>query len=243
MTKISREIEGRMRLLRNKAEAAHLMSFFKTESGEYGEGDCFLGVRVPATRAIVKEYHKTADVGDVHKLVDSPWHEVRLAGFLLLTEIYNRAKKLRNGSERHIVDEYLSMLDRGNNWDLVDLVAYKILGDYLMVHPEEQHILDELASMDGHLWHQRVAIVSNLTIIRGGEYDSTFRIVKKMLSHPHDLIHKASGWMLREAGKRGGLNQLIDFLNQYATQMPRTMLRYAIEKFPEPQRKHFLNLR
>lgn len=243
MTCYGIEIENRLKSLGSDAEALHLMRFFKTGPGEYGEGDKFLGVRVPVTRSVVKEYRECVNIDDVKSLVSSQWHEVRLAGFLLLIEIYNRCKKLNDKSDKCIVEMYLSMLDYGNNWDLVDLVAPKILGDYIVSHQSEQIILDRLAVMSGCLWRQRVAVVANWMIIRSGSYESTFRIVEMMLSHPHDLIHKACGWMLREVGKRGGMDLMLEFLNRYANRMPRTMLRYAIERLPESQRRRYLKVR
>ncbi|MCH5346752.1 MAG: DNA alkylation repair protein [Muribaculaceae bacterium] len=243
MTSIGKEIEQRLHKAGDETQAKHLMRFFKTGPGQYGEGDRFLGIRVPVTRALVREYRTKVETDDVLYLVKSRFHEVRLAGLLLLIEIYNRAKRRHDMSQREIVDIYLTLLDRGNNWDLVDLVAPKILGDYLAQRPEQQSILDSLAAMENSLWHQRVAIVANWSIIKAGNFDSTFRIVETLLHHPHDLIHKAAGWMLREVGKRGGMSRLLSFLNVHAAKMPRTMLRYAIEQFPNDLRLHYMNLR
>ncbi|MCH5220979.1 MAG: DNA alkylation repair protein [Muribaculaceae bacterium] len=237
-------IEQHMITLGNKTETEFLMRFFKTAPGEYGEGDCFLGIRVPKTRALVKKYRVDANVDDVRELLDSKWHEVRLIGFLLLIEIYNSYKKRKDlANQRAIIEFYLSVIDRGNNWDLVDLVAPKILGDWLLDNPGEYDMLYNLAEMDGKLWHQRVAIVSTWTLIRSGQYDAALKISKRYLSHKHDLIHKATGWMLREIGKRGGMNELLQFLDSYTTIMPRTMLRYAIELFPKDLRLYYLNLK
>lgn len=220
------------------------MRFFKTGPGEYGEGDRFLGVRVPQTRAIVKQNRNTVEFDDIEPLIKSEWHEVRLAGFLLLIELYKRYKKAKNRTkQRQVLYYYLSALDRGNNWDLVDMVAPKILGDWLVDNPDDDSVLYELAEMNGRLWHQRVAIVSTWTIIRSGRYDPTLRIARRFLTHKHDLIHKASGWMLREVGKRGGMPQLIDFLDKYTPRMPRTMLRYAIELLPDDDRRHYLSVK
>ena len=237
-------LEHQLFLLKNDDEAQHLMRFFKTAPGEYGEGDRFLGVRVPVTRSLVKKYRDTVVIDDVDKLIKSDWHEVRLAGLLLLIEIYRRYKR-RNSvdRQRQVVDYYLSVLDRGNNWDLVDLVAPKILGGWIVDNPEYVDILYDLAEMDGCLWHQRVAMVSTWTIIRSGNYAPTLRLAQRFITHKHDLIHKVSGWMLREIGKRGGMDELIYFLDKYAACMPRTMLRYAIEQFPEDKRRHYLSLK
>lgn len=220
--------------------AAILQRFFKTGPGQYGEGDRFLGVVVPATRAVVRNHRHEAQITDVDALTASPWHEIRLAGFLMLIEIYRRQKT--DDNRRAAVDFYLSILDRGNNWDLVDLVAPKILGDWIVRNPSEAAILDELAAMDGHLWHQRVAIVATMAPVRKGRHDDTLRIAGKLLDHPHDLIHKATGWLLREVGKHGGMELLLEFLDNHAAEMPRTMLRYAIERLPDTQRRHYLTL-
>ena len=244
----------------DEAQALHLMRFFKTAPGQYGEGDRFLGVRNPEIRRLVKEFAPQMKLEDAVYLTKSPWHEVRVGGFLILVYLYSRraAKerraqrkgKLTKGdmvsdplTARDYVDTYLLLLERGNNWDLVDLVAPKILGDRLTDHPEERGILTELAHMEGKLWHQRVAMVSTWTLIRAGYFDEALALAEYFLAHRHDLIHKASGWMLREVGKRGGMHLLLAFLDRYAPAMPRTMLRYAIEQLPEPRRQHYLRLR
>lgn len=240
----SEQIERELHSLSDPAQATHLARFFKTGPGDYGEGDLFLGIRVPVTRSVVRTYSKGADYDDVRRLTASPHHELRLAGFLLLVDLYSRARRRRDTVEaRHAVDLYLSLIERGNNWDLVDVIAPKILGDWLVSYPEERHLLDSLADMHGSLWHQRVAIVSTWTIIRAGEYDDTLRLAEKLVSHSHDLMHKATGWMLREVAKRGGEERITPFLDRHARTMPRTMLRYAIERFPEPLRLHYLNLK
>ena len=233
----------RMEALADEQQATHLMRFFKTGPGEYGEGDRFLGLRVPQTRALVKEFRSQAGMADIPPLLDSPWHEVRLAGFLLLIELYQQAKKRRDNTMLcHIVDFYLSAIEHGNNWDLVDVVAPKILGDYLLDRPEERHLLYQLAAMDGRLWHQRVAMVATWTMISGGAYDDALRLAEGFLTHRHDLMHKASGWMMREIGKRGGMTYLLDFLDRHAPHMPRTMLRYAIERLSPEQRQYYMKL-
>ncbi len=242
---VAADIESRMMALANEAEAHHLMRFFKTGPGGYGEGDRFLGIRVPVTRALVRKFRERVMPDDVERLTSSPWHEIRLAGFLALIDIYGRAVK--SGDESivsGIVEYYLSILHRGNNWDLVDVIAPKILGDYLVVRPGMRtKILDGLASMEGKLWHQRVAIVATWTLIRNGEFADSMRIAERYLMHRHDLIHKAAGWMLREVGKRGGMPELLGFLDRYASRMPRTMLRYAIEQLSPDKRIRYLALR
>lgn len=241
MKTVSEQIEERMKSMRDEAQSKHLMRFFKCGVGEYGEGDLFLGIRVPVTREIVKEFRNEVEPSDVIRLTSSPWHEIRLAGFLLLIEIYRKEIKKKNfGNASNLVNLYLSLLDKGNNWDLVDLVAPKILGDWLIHNPGERELLYQLAEMEGKLWHQRTAIVANWSIIRSGSFEDTFRITEKLINHPHDLIHKACGWMLREIGKRGGKEALVIFLEANLKRMPRTMLRYAIEHFPEEERKEYL---
>lgn len=236
-------IVARLVAMGDEAKARHLMRFFKTGPGQYGEGDRFLGVTVPGVRAIVREYRREVTEDDVMELTASPWHEVRLAGFLSLIEIYERLCRQHSESgARAVVEMYMSLIDRGNNWDLVDLVAPKILGHWLVGHPAERHLLGRLAAMDGHLWHQRVAIVATWALIRAGEYDDTLSLARALLRHPHDLIHKAVGWMLREVGKRGGHDELRLFLDDNAAEMPRTMLRYAIERLDESVRRHYMSL-
>lgn len=224
-------------------EAKNLMRFFKTGKAEYGEGDIFLGIRVPKTRSIVRKYKNIIGFDDIPTFIDSPYHEIRLAGFLFLIEIYEQAKKAKDEKIlKNTIDYYLSTIDRGNNWDLVDPVSYKLLGDWLIINPDKRYILDQMAEMHGALWHQRVSIVTTFAFIRNGEFDDTLRIAEKLLGHDHDLIHKATGWMLREVGKHGGKKQLIKFLDKYSHLMPRTMLRYALEKFPQEERNHYMKI-
>lgn len=219
-------------------QAATLMRFFKTGKGEYGEGDRFLGVKVPVTREIAKRFCKMATLSDVDLLTRSTFHEERLAGFLLLIELYNASKKRKR--ENHvpdtseIVDFYRSILERGNNWDLVDLVAPKILGDRLSNAKDAEPILMQLAASD-NLWKQRVSIVATLPLIKKGDCDLTLDLVIYLAPHEHDLIHKACGWMLREVGKKDE-KLLLAFLDRYCTLLPRTTLRYAIERL-EPRRR------
>lgn len=218
-------------------QAKHLSRFFKTEKGSYGYGDKFLGIKVPVTRGLIKQYKKDATLEDVEALTNSEWHEERLAGLLLLLEIYK--KRVKNGGDAfECVDFYLARLKRGNNWDLVDLIAPGILGDWLVGHADDLHILDDLAS-DENLWHKRVAIVATMALIKAGIYEPTERVVVRLINHPHDLIHKASGWMLREIGKRDEA-RLCRFLDSYGAMLPRTALRYAIERFEETRRQYYL---
>lgn len=237
------EITARFLRLQDSDEAKHLARFFKTGEGQYGFGDKFLGIRVPVTRGIVKEYRNKVNIDICEKLIRSEWHEIRLAGFLLLIELYRKSKKLKDEREiEEIVNKYIELIPHGNNWDLVDLVCPNILGDHLVERPEKREILDRFAGMNNSLWHQRVAIVSTFALIKANSFTDTVRIARKYLTHKHDLIHKATGWMLREMGKRGGYDNLISFLDEHAASMPRTALRYSIERFPEQLRRHYMKL-
>lgn len=217
----------------NREEADKLSRFFQTAPGEYGEGDRFLGIRNPQTRKLARAFRDLA-LPELRKLLKNPWHEVRLCALLILVE---RARKADAGEQEKILAVYLAHAGRYiNNWDLVDLSAPGIPGEYALKHGTD--ILDKLAA-GTVLWEQRIAVVSTLTLIRNGEFDMTFRLVKRFLSHPHDLMHKACGWMLREVGKRDR-DALTGFLNAFRQDMPRTMLRYAIEHYPEAERRAFL---
>lgn len=213
-----------------------LMRFFKTERGSYGEGDQFLGVSVPDTREVAKKY-LDASRETVQALLDSPWHEMRLCALLILVERFKRSKE--EAEREELYHYYLSQTSRINNWDLVDLSCYKIVGEILLHRDHGE--LQRLAKSD-NLWEQRIAVVSTMTFIRKGYFATTISLAEQLLYHPHDLMQKATGWMLREVGKRD-LRPLVAFLDKYAESMPRTTLRYAIEKLPEEQRKHYLGLK
>lgn len=216
----------------DKKKAAFLPSFFKCGKGEYGEGDQFIGVTVPQIRVVAK-HHKDATLKDIRSLLCDPIHECRLLALILLVQRFQKADET---GKKAVFDFYLRNKKYVNNWDLVDSSAYQIVGDYLL--ERNRSLLDDLARSD-HLWTQRIAMVATFAFIRKGQLEDTFRLSALLLSHEHDLMHKAVGWMLREAGKRDK-KALTHFLkNRYAT-MPRTMLRYAIEKFPEAERKRYL---
>lgn len=216
----------------NPEKAAGMQRFFKTGPGEYGEGDQFLGLTSPILRAIVKEFRHTTR-GEALKLLASPWHEIRSCGGLLLVELYRRGDKTEQDAIFHA---YLTHASRFNNWDLVDLTAPGIVGQHLL--KEERTILYRLAASP-NLWEQRIAMVSTLTLIRNHDFSDTLKLAELFLSHRHDLMHKACGWMLREVGKQDQ-EVLTAFLCAHKGQMPRTMLRYAIEHYSEPERKAFL---
>lgn len=216
-----------------------LQRFFKTGPGEYGEGDIFLGNTVPAVRRISR-LMTDAPFEAIEAMLASQVHDHRLSALLVLVERYRKAR--RNPDLRSkIVDFYLSHTAGINNWDLVDLSAPKILGEYVSENGRVD-ILDCL-SHSSDLWEQRIAIVSTWTLLKNGITEPTIRISARYLTHPHNLIHKATGWMLREMGKRGNESLLYEFLDRHAAVMPRTMLRYAIEKLPAPLRKHYMDLR
>lgn len=218
---------------RDGKKAKILARFFKTEKGQYGEGDIFLGITVPVSRAIAQKYNDSS-FKETEELLKNKVHEIRLIGILILVHKYEIGKK---EERKKIVSFYLKNTKYINNWDLVDLSAYKILGEYLL-DKKNKNILLKL-SKSKNLWEQRIAIISTLAFIRREDLAWTFKIAEIFLSHEHDLIHKAVGWMLREAGKKNE-KALRDFLNANLSKMPRTMLRYAIEKFPESIRLFYL---
>ncbi|MEA3398985.1 MAG: DNA alkylation repair protein [Patescibacteria group bacterium] len=213
----------------NKKKAKLLQRFFKTKKGEYGEGDIFLGVTVPESRKIAKKY-RDISFTEISKTLKSKYHEVRLVAILILIERYKK-------DEKRVFDFYLKNIKYINNWDLVDLSAYKIVGNYLL--NKDKKILEKLAKSDD-LWQRRIAIVSTFAFINNGSDKWTQKIAKILINDPHDLIHKANGWMLREAGKKVSETNLYLFLNKYGLHMPRTMLRYTIERLPEKKRLYYL---
>ena len=273
-----------------------LSRFFKTGPGQYGEGDRFLGIKVPITRAIVRRRWRSADFDELERCLTSEYHEVRLAALLALVEIFRHAgrrssrrsapqddnadslsfrAKSRNLQQK-CIDFYLSHTEHINNWDLVDLSCYPLLGEWLLGR-QDRSLLYDLARGGRTIWEQRIGIVSTMTFVRHGQLDDTFAIADILLHHPHDLLHKAVGWLLREAGKRdkaaleafllgtpplsfraeslsfqaeakpesgtrdcGRWHRQAANLSRYL-QMPRTMLRYAIEKFPESERQAYLS--
>ncbi len=214
-----------------------LSRFFKTGPGQYGEGDKFLGIKVPVTRAVVKECWRGVGFPELEACVASEYHEVRLAALLALVEIFRHARK-DPALQRRCVDFYLAHTAHINNWDLVDLSCYPLLGEWLL--DKDRTLLYDLARSGKTLWEQRIGIVSTMTLVRHGQLADTFAIADILLQHPHDLIHKAVGWLLREAGKRDKA-ALVAYLAPRYRSMPRTMLRYAIEKFSEAERKSYLN--
>ena len=216
----------------SKKDAEILQWFFKTGKGEYGEGDKFLGIRVPKIREIAKKYKKLTPE-EINKALKSKYHEERLCALLILVEKYSKAGE---GEKEEIVKFYLANTKYINNWDLVDLTAPKILGKHLL--NRNRKILTKLSRSE-NLWERRISILSTFEFIRNKDFSDTLKISKKLLKDEQDLIHKAVGWMLREIGKRD-LKTEEEFLKKHYNKMPRTMLRYAIEKFPEKKRLAYL---
>ena len=252
----AKEIISYMEGMRNEEQRRVLMRFFKTGPGEYGEGDEFLGLKVPQTREVVKAAlnigHGPLNIDEVPELLMSKWHEVRLCGLLILVEKFERlsTKRLLDDEAAmrgrdEIVTFYLKYAERANNWDLVDLSAPKILGGWLMVPSllgdkgYKKKVLDTLAGSPC-LWKQRMSIVCTWKTSQQGDPSWCLRYAEKHLHHPHDLMHKAVGWMLREMGKRCSMDLLRDFLRQHAHEMPRTALRYAVERMAPEERRIFM---
>ena len=298
MASNAQDIITYMESLRNEEQRKVLMGFFKTAPGEYGYGDEFLGLKVPQTREIVKSVAQDFPLGEIPELLMNRWHEVRLCGFLILVAKFEKlaTKRLENNPDAikqrdEILTMYLQYAEQANNWDLVDLSAPKILGHWLLLptnlgrHPDLPPIGEEyrlqkdykLKVLDGLaaspcLWKQRMSIVCTWITSHQGDPSWCLRYAEIHLRHPHDLMHKAVGWMLREMGKsrpkvnaaskrgqsearfdfaereqsrpevQAGMDLLRDFLRQHAHTMPRTMLRYAIEKMPEQERKEWMSI-
>ena len=276
----AREMTEYMESLRNEEQRQVLMRFFKTGRGEYGEGDEFLGLKVPQTREVARAA-KDMPLSEVPLLLQSRWHEVRLCGLLILVSRFERLATKRLATDAAAVRQrddiltlYLQHAEQANNWDLVDLSAPKILGHWLLLPtllgptppapfektvaltdpamPKREepvadlrldykrHVLDELAE-SGNLWRQRMSIVCTWKTSQQGDGSWCLRYAEKHLHHPHDLMHKAVGWMLRELGKRVSMDLLRDFLRQHVHEMPRTTLRYAIEKMTEAERREWMS--
>ncbi len=253
----AKDIIEYMESLHNETQRRILMGFFKTKKGEYGEGDEFLGIKVPQTREVVKAA-KDTPLNEIPELLMSHWHEVRLCGWLLLVDKFERlaTKRLISTPDAirqrdEIVVLYLKYAEQANNWDLVDMSAPKIIGHWLLLptslssdtaglHLEyKQQTLDALAHSTC-LWKQRISMVCTWKTSQQGDPSWCLRYAEMHLHHPHDLMHKAVGWMLREMGKRVSMDLLRDFLEQHAHNMPRTALRYAIEKMPDGERRKWM---
>lgn len=233
MEDLLKNLREDLNLYASPQKATGLKRFFKTGKGQYGEGDIFLGIQVPDSRKITRKYAGIS-IEDVLCLLSSKIHEERLTALLIMVEKYRRADE--TGKET-LYKKYLENTQYINNWDLVDLSADKIIGSYLFDKPKD--VLYFLAASE-NLWERRIAILSTFDFIKKGVYEDILKIAKILLNDPHDLIHKAVGWMLREVGKRCSQEVLEEFLLVNYKQMPRTMLRYAIERLPETLRLQYL---
>lgn len=232
------DLEQELQAHASAYDAEFLQRFFKTGPGQYGEGDTFIGVRVPQTRKVCKDF-KDLPLPEVQKLLDSEIHEYRLAGLIILVQQFKKADEVQR---QRLHEFYLQAVYAGrvNNWDLVDTSAEYLVGEYLYDKP--RGIIFELAVSD-NLWQRRVAVLATFGFIKKGDPSTTLELAEKLLNDPHDLIQKAAGWMLREVGKRCDESLLIDFLDQHAADMPRTMLRYSIERLSSAQRQYYMHRR
>ncbi|HBI48158.1 MAG TPA: DNA alkylation repair protein [Smithella sp.] len=227
------EISKRLRAMGDKEDARFLQGFFKTGPGQYGEGDIFLGIRVPAVRTLAKEYNNLS-LKEVLPLLKSPYHEIRLFALISLVNAFAKGDET---IRKKIYDLYLANTRYINNWDLVDISAPNIVGAYLLTKSKKP--LYQLAKSK-ILWERRIAILATFYFIKNNQFDDSIKIVEILLQDKEDLIHKATGWMLREIGKRY-IKLTESFLQKYCRTMPRTMLRYAIERFSPSKRNKYLN--
>ena len=218
--------------LKNDELAQHLMRFFKTGKWQYGEGDKFLGIRAPKTREIAKKYYKTTPLTEIQRMLDNPYHEIRLCALLMMVFIYEKTDR-----KEEIVNLYLKNTKNINNWDLVDNTAHKIIGAHY-IKTKNPKIIKKLAESN-HLWSERIAVVAQWSIVKTKEYALLLDLCEKFLTHRHDLMHKAVGWMLREAGKQDEA-VLLGFLDKHCKTMPRTALRYAIERLSPGLRQYYM---
>jgi len=227
------QILNELKNFSDKKLADHHAKFFKTGKGEYAEGDLFYGIKVPEVRKISNKYFKNIDLNEIDILIKNPFHEARLTAILMLVLKYPKSSF---EEKEKIYNLYLNNVNYINNWDLVDISAQYVVGPFLFKNNPQK--LLELAESD-HLWSQRISILATFYFIRQGEYSQTIELAKLFLNHNHDLMHKATGWMLREVGKRD-INVLYSFLDKFHKVMPRTMLRYSIEKIPKEKRSIYM---
>ncbi len=232
------QLKSTLQDLADEGKAKIMTRFFKTGKGEYGEGDIFLGISVPNQRLIAKEFYQQVSLNDIKNLLNSNIHEYRLTALLMLVLKYEKSKD--ELVRKEIIDFYLAQTSQINNWDLVDTSCYKILGHYCF-HQKREELLFELANSED-LWEKRIAIVSTMYFIKQKSFSIVPEIVLKNLHHSHDLMHKANGWMLREMGKMDE-EKLIEFLDEYTLQMPRTTLRYALEKIDPILKDYYMKLK
>lgn len=230
---LSKELISKVESLKNSKKAEINQRFFKTNKGEYGEGDFFLGLTVPECRLIAKNYFKKIKLIESEKLLENKFHEIRLIGLLILVKKYEEGDLK---TKKEICDFYLKNTEKINNWDLVDLTAHKILGDW--IKDKNKNILYELAKSN-NLWERRISVVANFVFIKNKDFKDAIKISEFHLKDNHDLMHKAVGWLLREIGKKD-ISELRKFLSKYHKIMPRTMLRYSIEKMSQEERKKWM---
>jgi 3-methyladenine DNA glycosylase AlkD len=228
------QIKKELGRLADLEQAHNLQRFFKTGPGEYGEGDIFIGIKMPALRQVVKKY-RDMPLPELQFLLDAKVHEYRMTALLILVEQFP-------GNEEEIYDFYIKNYQAVNNWDLVDVTVPKVVGQYWLKRPKGRNVFFEVWSGSDNLWQRRIAVLATFPFIANNEFDPILKLAHKLLDDEHDLIHKAVGWMLRESGKRD-IGVLLDFLDQNTPKMPRTMLRYAIEKLPEAKRQYYLKLK
>ena len=229
---IAKEVINELKILATEDRRKSNEWFFKTNKGEYGYGDIFLGVRMPDIRKVAKKFSPKITLKELTELIQSPIHEVRLCALIILVNQYKK------GNLSKIFEYYIRQINFINNWDLVDSSAPYIIGDYLYNNPDERSILFEFVHSE-NLWVRRISIVSTFTLIKNNQFNETLQIAKILLNDKHDLIHKAVGWMLREVYKRDQ-DLIRTFLKQNYAQLPRTTLRYAIERMDEVERLLFL---
>jgi len=230
-----KEIEEALAVLSIPEKAEFFPKFFKTGKGEYGEGDLFLGVKVPDQRSVAKEYYAKISLDELSALLSSKYHEHRLTALFMLISKFEKTKDKAVKDE--IIEFYLNHLQYVNNWDLVDSSCYKILGRYAFEN-QKGDLLRKLAASE-EMWHKRIAVVGTMHYVKKGSYELTKELVTQNLKHSHDLMHKANGWLLREMGQKNE-EELLNYLNKYYKEMPRTCLRYAIEKLDEDLRQDYL---
>jgi len=234
---LSKDILNDLESFSNREKAVFLLRFFKTGEGEYGEGDEFWGITVPNIRFVAKKYFKKISFDELALLLNHPIHEVRLCSYIILTYKFEKADI---EEKEKTCTFYINNLKGCNNWDIVDLSCYKILGEYLYMTQSDKGILYQFADSN-NLWKQRISIVSTYAFLKRKEFEDTFKISRILLNHKHDLIHKAVGWMLRELGKRD-IETLRKFLNENIKNIPRTTLRYSIERMSNEEKKRYLSM-
>lgn len=230
-------VKNELKKYANKGKEEIFIRFFKTGKGEYGEGDMFWGITVPNIRDVAKRYYKDISLEEVQRLIESEIHEIRLTGDIILTYKYEKGDI---EEKERVYTFYINNLKGCNNWDIVDLSCSKIIGNYLLQNRNKRDILYTFAKSN-NLWKQRISIVSTYSFIKQNDFKDTLKISKILLNHKHDLIHKAVGWMLREVGKRD-IDVLRGFLNENIKGMPRTTLRYAIERMEKRERDIYLSM-